>query len=222
MPEMNRAVAGHGSSAPFSGGTKQPKGRLSSLLNSIASANNPGSSYNPEEQAANHEHEIRTMVTKHVLAKDMHSHISKDAHDETPVTMDYEGIKTGNVKRARKVRGAQATAPAEHTETPASTPQATEAESAPRQENHTTNAPVVATTIPTHPGTWSGGWMEHNPKTGQAQTKPGYNEFKTRKQHFEQGLASQGGHFAVKPEIKIPNYARKAMQPTQPRQPRGK
>ena len=205
MPQMNRVTAGHGSSSsPFDWIGKKVAGRASAMQQGIQGAAN---------QAAEHEHEIRRMVTKHVLAKDMHTHISKDAHPETPVTMDYEGIQTGNVKRARKTRGAAATTPQEHIETPASTPHAAESESTPRAEHHSGNATFVGATIPTNPGTWEGGYMEHNPKTGRAQTKPGYKEFKTRKAHFEAGLASQQGHFAVKEGIKIPNYARKAMQP---------
>lgn len=203
MPEMNRTTAGHGTSGnPFDWIGNKVAGRANAMQQGIASA---------AAQQADHEHEIRKMVTKHVLAKDMHTHISKDAHPETPVTMDYEGIQTGNVKRARKPRAAQATTPEEHVETPASTPQATEAESAPREEHHSGNATFIGATIPTNPGEWKGGWMERN-ASGQMQTKPGYKEFKTRKQHFEAGLASQQGHFSVKPEIKIPNYARKAMQ----------
>lgn len=218
MPEMNRAAAGHGSSAfPFKGGTSQPKGRVASLIEGMAAGQN-----NLAAQKAQHEHEINTMVTKHVLAKDMHTHVYKGAGAETPVAMDYEGIKTSIVKKAPKVRGAAAVTPEEHIETPASTPHAAEAESAPRETHHSGDATFVGNTIPTHPGTWEGGWMEHNPETGQAQTKPGYKEFKTRKQHFETGIASQQGHFAVKEGIKIPNYARKAMQPKQPRKPRGK
>jgi hypothetical protein len=207
MSEMNRVTAGHGSGGnPFDWIGKKVAGRTSALQQGIQHA---------ASQQADHEHEIRKMVTQHVLAKDMHTHISKDAHSETPVTMTYGNIQTGNVKRARKSRMAQppaaeTTTPSEHVETPASTPQAAEAESAPREEHHKT---FVGATIPTTPGEWSGGYLEHNPKTGKAQTKPGYKEFKTRKQHFESGLASQQGHFAVKPEIKIPNYARKAMQP---------
>ena len=205
MPQMNRVTAGHGSSSsPFDWIGKKIEGRASAMQQGIQSA---------AAQQADHEHEIRRMVTKHVLAKDMHTHIYKGAQGETPVTMDYEGIKTGIVKAPKKVRGAAATAPETHIETPASTPHAAEAESTPRETHHSGNATFVGATIPTNPGTWEGGYMEHNPKTGRAQTKPGYKEFKTRKAHFEAGLASQQGHFAVKEGIKIPNYARKAMQP---------
>ena len=203
MGEMNRATAGHGSGGPlFKSGVKK-QSRLSSLAEGIAGAQN---------QKLQNEHEIHKMVTKHVLAKDMHTHIYKGAERGTPVTMDYEGIKTGIVKKQRKVKGAESIAPAEHVETPASTPQAAEAESTPRAEHHSGNATFVGGTIPTHPGTWEGGWMERGPK-GVMRTKPGYKEFKTRTQHFEAGIASQQGHFAVKPGIKIPNYAKKAMQP---------
>ena len=205
MSEMNRVTAGHGSSNnPFDWIGKKVAGRTSAMQQGILGAAN---------QKAQHEHEIHSMVTKHVLAKDMHTHITKSAGEATPITMDYEGIKTGIVKKTKKVRGAEATTPESHTETPASTPQASEAESAPREEHHAGNATFVGATIPINPGEWKGGYMEHNPKTGRAQTKPGYKEFKTRKQHFELGLASQQGHFAVKPGIKIPNYARKAMNP---------
>lgn len=205
MSQMNRVTAGHGQGGnPFDWIGKKVAGRSSALQQGIQSA---------AAQQADREHEIHKMVTKHVLAKDMHTHISKDAQGETPVTMDYEGIQTGNVKRARKTRGAQATTPQEHVETPASTPHAAEAESTPREEHHSGNATFVGTTIPRHPGEWSGGYLQHNPTTGRAETVPGYKEFKTRKAHFDEGLASQKGHFAVKEGIKIPNYARKAMQP---------
>ena len=204
MPEMNRVTAGHGSSnSPFDWIGKKVAGRSNALQQGIQSA---------AYQSAEHEHEIRKMVTKHVLAKDMHKHISKGAADTTPVTMDYEGIKTSNVRKPRKSKGAELITPETHSETPASTPQAAEAESAPRAEHHSGNATFVGGTIPTHPGTWEGGWMERGPK-GVMRTKPGYKEFKTRTQHFEAGIASQKGHFAVKEGIKIPNYAKKAMQP---------
>lgn len=206
MPQMNRVTAGHGtSSSPFDWIGKKIQGRATAMQQGIQNA---------AHQAAEHEHEIRTMVTKHVLAKDMHTHITKAGQGGTAVTMDYEGIKTGITKKVKKPRAEQAVTPQEHVETPASTPEAASSESTARTEHHTVN---LGKTIPTHPGEWSGGYMEHNPKTGRAQTKPGYKEFKTRKQHFEAGLASQTGHFAVKPEIKIPNYARKAMQPKKPR-----
>jgi hypothetical protein len=152
------------------------------------------------------------MVTQHVLAKDMHTHISKGAQAETPITMTYGNIQTGIIKKAKKVRGAEAVTPEQHVETPASTPEAAAAESAPRAEHHSGNATFVGATIPTNPGKWEGGWMERTAE-GKMQTKPAYTEFKTRKQHFEAGLASQKGHFAVKEGIKIPNYAKKAMQP---------
>lgn len=210
MGEMNRAVAGHGSStSPFSGGTSKPKGRLASMVEGMAAGQNQLA-----YQHAQNEHDIRSMVTKHVLAKDMHSHVHKNAEEGTQMDMDYEGIKTGNIKRTRKQR---TTAPA--VDAPGETPHVTE--QAPASEPHTNNAPVVAKTIPTHPGTWEGGWAERGPK-GQMQTKPGYKEFKARKAHFEEGIAAQSGHFAVKEGIKIPNYARKAMTPKQPRKPRGK
>ena len=205
MPEMNRTTAGHGvSGSPFDWIGKKVSGRLGEMQKGMT---------NTANQKMEHEHEINKMVTKHVLAKDMHTHISKGAEGGTSVTMDYEGIATGNVKRNKKPRGAQAVTPEEHVETPASSENAASSESAERQQNHSGQGTFVGGNVPTHPGSWSGGWMEHNPKTGRAQTKPGYKEFKARQQHFESGLASQQGHFDVKPGIKIPNYARKAMQP---------
>lgn len=202
MPEMNRAVAGHGSANnPFSGGTAQPKGRMSFLKNAIADSINQGMGVG--NQQANNDHEIRKMVTQHVLAKDMHSHLHGKSDSGTQISMDYQGIKTGNIKRTPKPRAQKVGT--------------TEAPHVPQTPN---TAPVVAKTIPTHPGTWEGGTLEHGPK-GRAQVRPGYKEFKARKQSFETGIASQQGHFAVKPGVKIPNYSRKAMQPKQSRKPRG-
>ena len=216
MSQMNRVTAGHGSGGnPFDWIGKAVSGRASALQQGIQSAGHQQAEHEHESrmQSAEHGHEINKMVAKHVLAKDMHTHIMRGAAGETPVSMDYEGIKTNITRKPRTVRGAEATAPETHVETPASTPHAAEAESAPREEHHSGNATFIGATIPTNPGEWKGGYMEHNPVTGRAQTKPGYKEFKTRKQHFESGLASQQGHFAVKEGIKIPNYARKAMQP---------
>jgi len=195
---MNRVTAGHGSSGnPFNWLGSKSSGRLNAMQQGIASA---------ASQQADQEHDIRRMVTKHVLAKDMHTHISKDAQDETPVTMDYEGLQTGNVKRARKVRTPKVETP-QATEAPAET-KAPETPAA----THSTGQ-IIATNIPTNPGEWKGGTVQRNPKTKRAEANPAYRDFKTRKQHFDTSIATQTGHFAVKPEIKIPNYARKAMQP---------
>lgn len=216
MSQMNRVTAGHGtSSSPFDWIGKAVAGRTAAMQQGIQSAAHQQAEHEHQSrlQEAEHGHEIHKMVVGHVLAKDMQTHLGKHAADLTEISMEHSGIKTKITRRPRAVKGAQAVTPTEHVETPASTPHAAEAESAPRSEHHSGNATFIGATIPTNPGEWKGGYMEHNPVTGRAQTKPGYKEFKTRKQHFESGLASQQGHFAVKEGIKIPNYARKAMQP---------
>jgi len=205
MPEMNRVTAGHGTgSNPFAKIGEKVSGRLNAMHQGIQSA---------VSQQADHEHEINKMVVGHVLAKDMVNHLAKHSADQTEISMDHGNISTTFTRRPRNVRGAAATTPEAHVETPASTPNAAESESTSREASHSGNTTFVGATIPTNPGEWAGGFMEHNPKTGRAQTKPGYKEFKTRKQHFQAGLASQQGHFALKPGVKVPAYARKAMQP---------
>jgi len=198
MSQMNRVTAGHGSSGnPFNWLGSKSSGRLNAMQQGIASA---------ASQQADQEHDIRRMVTKHVLAKDMHSHVYKGAQGETPITMDYEGIQTGSVKKASKTRAPKAEAPQA-----AEAPTETKAPEAPAATHST--GQVIATNIPTNPGEWKGGTVQRNPKTKRAEANPAYRDFKTRKQHFDTSIATQTGHFAVKPEIKIPNYARKAMQP---------
>lgn len=207
MPEMNRVRAGHGTSgSPFDWIGKKIAGRSAAMQQGIAGA---------AHQKAEHEHEINKMIVGHVLTKDMVTHVAKHAADETGVSVAHGDIQTSFTRKPRKNKGAQSITPENHVETPASTPHAAEAESAPRAEHHSGNATFVGGTIPTHPGTWEGGWMEQGPKG--MQTKPGYKEFKTRKQHFEAGLASQTGHFAPKEGIKIPNYARKALKLNKPK-----
>lgn len=208
MAEMNRTTAGHGTSGnPFDWIDKKIKGRANAMQQGINTA---------AYQHAEHEHEINKMVVGHVLAKDYQTHLSKHAADSTEISMQHGDITTKITRKPRKSKGAQAVTPTEHVETPASTPHAAEAESTPRAEHHSGNATFVGGTIPTHPGTWEGGYLEHGPK-GKARVKPGYSEFKSRKQHFETGLASQQGHFAVKEGIKIPNYARKALKLNKPK-----
>jgi len=204
MPEMNRVSAGHGSGGnPFAKIGEKVSGRLNAMHQGIQSA---------VSQQADHEHEINKMVVGHVLAKDMVNHLAKHSADQTEISMDHGDISTKFTRAPRKTRGAAAITPAEHVETPASTPNAAESESNSREASHSGNTTFVGATIPTNPGEWVGGTLEHGPK-GKARVRPGYNEFKTRKQHFEAGLASQAGHFALKPGVKVPAYARKAMQP---------
>ena len=220
MPEMNRVNAGHGSG--------------SSLNPYKSGGGSAGSFFDLLKTHRLIEHDKWSTVAGHVLGErerdaehgrltNFHGQVSKNAQPGTELNFQRGDVSARYTLRTPKQKQTKPNtgtfspvkmAEEPQMEAPASTSHATTAASAPRAENHTVN---LGKTIPTHPGTWEGGWMEHNPKTGQAQTKPGYNEFKTRKQHFETGLASQQGHFAVKPEIKIPNYARKAMQPKKPR-----
>jgi hypothetical protein len=209
MAEMNRTTAGHGTGGnPFDWIGKKVQGRANAMHEGIQKA---------AYQKAEHEHDIHKMIVGHVLAKDYQTHLSKHAADSTEISMQHGDITTKITRKPRKSKGAQAVSPTEHVETPASTPQAAASESTPREAHHSGNATFIGGTIPTHPGEWSGGYQDRNPKTGQAQTKPAYKEFKSRKQHFEAGLASQQGHFAPKEGIKISNYARKALKLNKPK-----
>ena len=65
MGQMNRVTAGHGKTSgknPFDWIGEKVQGRANAMHEGILSA---------AHQAAEHEHEIRTMVTRHVLAKEI-------------------------------------------------------------------------------------------------------------------------------------------------------
>lgn len=230
MGEMNRTQVGHGNGGnPIDAAGKKLSNFNGGLMGMFAQNKQIAHEQTLQQRQHEHErgmqdsaqlHESHMLVGRHVLSKDMHKHLLKNAEPGTGISMEYGDIKTSITKRQPKSRSEHfaesAAAPMETApEAPKTEEQPTPAQSAPAQPTgHSVN---LGSTIPTNPGEWQGGWMEHNPQTGRAQVKPGYAEYKTKKQHFEAGMASQqaaqaGQHFVIKSGIKIPNYAKKAMQ----------
>lgn len=224
MAQMDRVTAGHGQGGnPFESLPNKIQGRTNSMLYGMQQAKMQGAQHEHERgmqmrdhahaermQGATHDQELMMAVTHHVLGKDMHNHVVKSAEPGTAVSLKYNNLETNITKKNKTPRTPKkSSGGSAYALPPIGWP-----------EKPQTQGVNLGSNIPTTPGEWKGGWMEHNPVTGKAQTKPGYKEFKSKKQHFAEGIASQeaaqvGHHFTMKPGIKIPNYAKKAMQKKQ-------
>lgn len=220
MNEMNRVEVGHGQSKPIS--LKGGNGRKGSFIDSL---------FGMARQESAQEHAHRMAITNHVLGeaskdsdvrrfKDVHGHIAKRSKNGTPLALDAFNINASHtVKNPTKKK---ATVPPSRTggSSYALPPIGWPTESAPEKpQGHSS---FLGDTIPTNPGKWQGGTVQRNPKTGKTESNPAYQDWKTRKQNFEGASANiaklqEGNHFAPKPGVKIPNYAKKAMQPKTPK-----